>query len=101
MKMWYIGAKSINSKTMFFVFRDVEGKRELATGYSVEINNLKNAYRRIQAEVDMGNKTIDSTLKYLEFLRGGHKDGEKCREVGKYEIWFNKIFRFLTQQRWV
>ena len=35
----------------------------------VEINNLKNAYRRIQAEVDIGNKTIDSTLKYLEFLR--------------------------------
>ena len=50
---------------------------------SVEINNLKNAYRRIQAEVDMGNKTIDSTLKYLEFLREGHKDGEKCGEAGK------------------
>ena len=33
MKEWCIGAKSINNKTMFFVFRDVEGKRELATDY--------------------------------------------------------------------
>jgi hypothetical protein len=37
---WTIGAKSINRKTMFFVFRDVEGKRELATGY---MDNVKEA----------------------------------------------------------
>jgi hypothetical protein len=33
MKMWYIGSKSINGKTMFFVFRDVEGKRQIITDY--------------------------------------------------------------------
>jgi hypothetical protein len=33
MKVWHTGAKSINGKTMFFVFRDVDGKREVATDY--------------------------------------------------------------------
>jgi len=53
MKMRYIGAKSINSKTMFFVFRDVEGKREIATEYIADFKTadiICNNMNRLEVE---------------------------------------------------